>query len=486
MDVKAFLTLERSRFAWQESSRYSAELRNDSSEDINAINSGNWKASATLSVTDPANGKTSFFSRPMLPEMDRYAITLGSGGSLIDEFKLSNILSFPSCGTFELRAHYRWIGGETSSEPIVVDVIPTEPRTLMIATTRGSQRGEIVCVWTEIIGEKARLHLSKVSTALDPKFLLSERIAEVPAGTAPVLSIPANTLAKNQYIGWVEGALLKHTIVGANGITTHDLRLPSDRSRIVPPILEDPLIEGAEKSAEALLVEPENGGWRFAVAVLDGSRALRPSLQPVAAPLPQWMKTIYKKSGERYTFMSIPQEQNGDAYSTLALARWRKNNTPSIPIGLHSLKGKFLFGDVLLSTTEKIVGATLMKQRTGDADEYYVQCWSLDPADKLVVSGVYPVRFPKGWEMEHAIMRVNGAGEPFVLLKGGPNSSWYWRDRLGDLLPLGTISDQIGVPADIFFVEWIYPALVYNRDGFGLCLHSFAPLRPFRPPTGAW
>ncbi len=483
MNVKAILKLDRDSVLFEETTRCFTEIVNNSEETLANINPKNFHGSATIMVTNTETGERTCHAKTLLPEPGAYIDSVLAGDSRTDEFQLSSFLQFSSCGIFELSSRYEWEEGEAESEPIRLAILPSNPQSLLTATTRGSQIGDIYCVWINKDRDGNSLYLSKIDSTFEPKFESSDRICSVVDLVNPFISFPANTIPTRQYIAWISGTKLNYVIHNDGQFQSKVFELDADDYEIIPPLLEDPFFEGVRQLAEVLLLKKRLDVWQMRIVLLGESPSFGKDIRQIKGVAPQWFQTVYRSSGDRYTFVLLPQSRDGNPYVKLAMASWKPRIVPAYPVFLTNWQGNLVAADVLLAGDDRIVGAGLVKQQNEEKTEYVIQKWSVDKNNELQLNTMPPLLWDEEWTIEHLILRVNGEGTPFILLKGGPEGKWFWVDGAGEIISLGELSSQITLPANIIFVSYIYPALLYTDKTCGLKLHYLGPKRVYRPPT---
>ncbi len=244
------------------------------------------------------------------------------------------------------------------------------------------------------------------------------------------------------------------------------IELDADDYVIIPPILEN-----SYSAAEVLLLKKNVGEWQMQVVSLSHSPIFSNELR-IGGASPEWFQTIHRSNGERYTFILMPQSREGNPYTKLAMSLWKAQVAPGKPVFLNNWQGSLVAADVLLSNDDRILGAALVKQQTAEQTAFVIQKWQLNKNDELILMTMPPLLWNEEWTIEHAVIRVNGEGVPFMLLKGGPESRWFWMDDAGDIISLGEFSSKINLPADIIFVSNTYPTILYTDETCGLKFYS--------------
>lgn len=483
MNVKAKLQLDETRLLFQQSTRCYTNLVNDGDELLENINPNNLKGAAEISLKNIETDKTTLHAKKNLPESEHPVLSLQIGEKLIDTFQLSSLFEFPSCGVYELRAHFEWNEGDVASEPVWVEVQPAKPQFFITETTHGSQIGDIFCVWINKNNERNSLYLSKIDSSDETHFISTNEIAEIPQEVKPALSVAANAIPTRQYCAWILGNKLNYVIYSRGQIQSNVFELDADDYEIIPPLLEDPWDEGVRQFAEVLLLKKGTDSWQMRTVLLGEPPAMSKDVRKVKSVSPQWFRTVYRSTGERFTFILVPLSRDGNPYVKLAMSVWKARTLPTYPVFVTNWQGTLVAADVLLAGDNRIVGAGLVKQHNEEKTEYVIQKWSLDKNDELKLSTLPLLLWNEKWTIEHAILRVNGEGTTFMLVKGGPESKWFWVDGAGEITSLGELSPQINLPANIIFVNFIYPALLYTDKNCGLKLHYLGPKRVYRPPT---
>lgn len=486
MSITATIKLDETVLCWTQTVKCRTELANNDSETLFQINPRNRKGSATISVKKVETGELSFHAQMLTLDAEQPSVSLEPDAILENTINLSSLYQFPSCGVFELQAHYTCSDGSIESDPASIKVLATNPKSLFTATRRGSEAGDVFCAWVNQNDDGFSVWLTLINTAWEASFMSSRPIENTLDFILPVLSIPANTIPTNQYIAWISGKKLHYVIHNNGQFQSNVFELDARDYEIIPPLFEDPFIEGIRQSAEVLLLKKGSDSWQMRTLLLDESPSMSKDVRKIKGITPQWHQTVYRSNGGRYTFILLPQVRDGNPYIKLAMSLWKALIVPAKPIFLNNWDGNLVAADVLLAGDDRIVGAGLVKQKTGEQTEYVIQKWQLDKNDELTLSTMPPLLWNEKWTIEHTILRVNGEGTTFVLLKGGPEGKWYWVDGTGEITLLAELSLQINLPANIIFVSSIYPAILYTDKTCGLKLHYLGPKRIYRPPTGAW
>lgn len=486
MSITATLELDETVLWWTQMPKCRAELANNDSETLFHINPRNRKGATTISVRNVETGELTFHSQLLTVDAEQPAVSLEQGATLANIINLSTLYQFPSCGIFELQAHYSCSEGSIESDPVRVKILPVNPKSLVKATRRGSEAGDVFCVWVNQDDDDLSLWLTLINTAWEARFTWSKRIESISDGSLPIISVPANTIPTRQYMAWISGNKLNFVIYENEQFQSGIFELDTDNYEIIPPLLEDPYAEGVRQFAEVLLIKKDPEGWQLRTVLLDESPTLSSDPGKFQNVVPQWMQTVYRSTGERFTFVLLPQLRDGNPYVKLAMFLWKARHAPAKPVFLKNWDGNLIAADVLLASDDRIVGAILVEQKNGNEIEFVVQKWQLDKNNELFLSSSPLLDWNEKWEIEHSILRVNGQGDTFLLLKGGPEGKWYWADRTGEVTFLAELSIHINLPADIIFVDQMYPAILYTDQTCGLKLHYLGPKRVYRPPTGAW
>lgn len=486
MSITATIELDETVLRWTQTTRCRTELANDDSETLFQINPRNRKGAATISVKNFETGEMSFHAQLLTIDAEQPSVSLEPGAILADTINLSGLYQFPFCGVFELQAHYTCSDGSIESDPVRVEVLPANPKNFVTATRRGSEAGDVFCAWVNQNDDGFSVWLTLINTAWEARFISSKQIENTSDVIIPSISVPANTIPTRQYIAWISGNKLNYVIHENEQFQSNVFELDADDYEIIPPLLEDPYVEGVRQFAEVLLLKKGSDSWQMRTVLLDESPSISKDVSKIKSVAPQWLQTVYRSNGERYTFILLPQPRDGNPYIKLAMSLWKSRLAPANPVFLTNWQGNLVAADVLLAGDDRIVGAGLVKQETDEQTEYVIQKWSLDKNVELKLSTMPPLLWNEKWTIEHAILRVNGEGTTFLLLKGGPEGKWFWVDGAGEITSLGDLSSQINLPANIIFVSCIYPAILYTDKTCGLRLHYLGPKRVYRPPTGAW
>jgi hypothetical protein len=486
MSITATIEPDETILRWTQTTRCRTELVNDDSETLFQINPRNWKGAATISVKNIETGELSFHAQLLTVDAEQPSVSLEPGTVLANRINLSSLYQFPSCGVFELQAHYSCSDGRIESDPVKIEVLATNPKSLVTATQRGSEAGDVFCAWVNQNDDGFSVWLTLINTTWEARFLSSARVENTSDIIIPAISIPANTIPTRQYIAWISGNKLHYVTHENEKFQSNDFELDGDDYEIIPPLLEDRFVEGVRQFAEVLLLKKGSDSCQMRTVLLGESPSMSNEIRKIKSVSPQWFQTVYRSNGERFTFILLPLSRDGNPYVKLAMSLWKARVSPAYPVFLTNWQGTLITADVLLAGDDRIVGAGLVKQENGKKTEYIIQKWSLDKNDELKTSAMPPLLWNEEWLIEHTILRVNGEGTTFMLLKGGPEGKWLLVNGAGDITSLGELSPQINLPANIIFVSQIYPAILYTDTTCGLKLHYLGPKRVYRPPTGAW
>jgi hypothetical protein len=470
MSIKATIELGETRLVWLQTTECRTKLHNGEDNPLWHINLQNRRASATISVTDVKSGETTFHAQSLAPEANPSSVSLKPGRVLEEVFDLAARFQFPSCGVFELRARYEWAEGSIESDPVRVEVLPATPQSLFTASARGGETGEVFCVWVNREQGDFSFYLTQIDTETEARFGWSRQLEHSAGGVTPILSVPTNTIPTRQYVASISGNKLNLLKLENGQWQANCIELDADGYVIVPPILQDMYVDGNKREAEILLLKKGLTGWQMRVASLGESPSLGEESGPLGGALPNWFQTTYRDSGERYTFILLPQvSAEGNPYVKLAVSLWAPGVTPAKPVFLNNWPGNLLAADMSRSGDNKIVGAVLTKL-PGEETGYQIQKWQFDTNYELALSPMPPLLWDKDWNIELSILRVNKQGEAFLLLKGGPEGKWFWVDQTGEIAFLSELSSQINLPADIIFVDQLFPALLFTDQSCGLKL----------------
>lgn len=480
MSVEAILELEQNHLLWPQSTTARIKLTNDGSETLSRINPANVKGAATVILINTENGETTRHATLRQPDLDQPPRSLEPGKTLEEIAFLSRLFQFPACGVFEVRAHYEWMYDETESEPDMVQVLPARPQAHSLATTRGTSSGNAYCAWVNDGEDGYSLWLSEISTAWEARFSSSKKVAELTAGCLPVLSVPANRVPTKQYIAWIVDDRLQWVVANEEASDIKTLTLGSTAYEIVAPVLEDPYGEGLSRDAEVLLFAKRENGWELRVALLGDNAQLANESQVVQGPHPPWLKTVYRSDSERITFFLVPRTaDDGLHYVSLGTTSWSARQSPASLTFLHHWQGELIAADVALTGDDRVIGAVLIG-RAGEEQEIVVNKWFIG-REKDFSAAQQPPLSVSDFKAELARIKVNARGDTFCLFRDA-DGTWRWIDENGLMVPL---SLRIDPPADIFFVNDVYPAILFTDQSCGLRLHYLGPELVYRPPRGA-
>ena len=463
MSIKATIELEETRLLWSQTTKCQTKLINGGDKPLLQINPENRKSSATISLTNVKTGETVFHAESLVPNAKQSLGSLEPRETLEDKFDLATRFQFPACGIFDLRVRYEWLDGNIESNALRLEVLPANPQSLSIATKSKSKIGDVFSAWVNKDNNGFSIWLNLINIAAEPHFVWARKIETISKVITPFLSVPTNTNPQRQYLAWISGNKLNYVIFEEGHPQASFVELDADDYVIIPPLLEDFYIGAIKQPAEILLLKKNSDEWQIQVVMLGKSPTFSKELK-VRGAAPEWFQTIYRSNGDRYTFILMPQSREGNPYTKLAMTLWKAQVPPSKPIFLHNLQGSLIAADVFLSTDDRIFGAALIKQQS----EFVIQKWQLDKNDELTLIELPPLLWNYEWTLKSAVLRVNGEGIPFMLLKGGPESKWFWMDDSGEIISLGEFSSKINLPADIIFVGNTFPTILYTDETCGL------------------
>lgn len=450
MPIVATLKLEETKLLWTQTTKCYTQLANGDDQPLSQINPENRRGSATISVTNVKTGEKTFHSQPFDFNDEHISTSLKPGENLEDFFDLSDIFQFPSCGVFDLQARYECADKNVESNIVRVEVLPTKPTFL---ATRVESGNDVFGVWLN----NGKIWLTLINTATEPRFVWSKPIATISDEAELFLSFPTKTFSARQYVAWIVGDKLHYVVSNDEQSQSNIIELDADDYEIVPPILEN-----QSSAAEVLMLKKSSSEWQMRVCSLSRTPTFSSELR-IGGAAPEWFQTIYRSNGDRYTFVLMPQSREGNQYTKLAMSLWKEQVAPSKPIFLHNLQGILVAADVFLSTDDRIFGAALVKQET----KFIIQKWQLDKNDELALIEMPPLSLNEEWKIEHALLRVSGEGIPFMLIKGGPESNWFWLDDAGEIISLGELSSNINLPIDIIFAGNTFPQILYTDETCG-------------------
>lgn len=450
MPIVATLQIEETKLLWTQTTKCYTQLVNGDEKPLSQINPENRRSSATICITNVETGEKTFHTQPFDFNDENISTSLNTGESLEDVFDLSDIFQFPSCGIFDLQAHYKCTDKNVESNIVRVEVLPTKPTFL---ATRVESGKDVFGVWLN----DGEVWLTLINTATEPRFVWSKPIAALSDEAKPFLSFPTKTFSARQYVAWIVGDKLHYVVSNDEESQSNIIELDADDYEIVPPILEN-----QSSAAEVLLLKKSSNEWQMRVVSLSRTPTFSNDLR-IGGAAPEWFQTIYRSNGDRYTFVLMPQSREGNSYTKLAMSLWKTQITPAKPVFLHNIQGILVAADVFLSTDERIFGAALVKQE----NKLTVQKWQLDKNDELVLIEMPPLSWNYEWTIEHAVLRVNSEGIPFMLLKGGPDRNWFWVDDAGEIISLGELSSNINLPVDIIFAGNTFPRILYTDQNCG-------------------
>ena len=486
MSVETSIQVENELLVWPQSTIAHIKLINNGPERLTLINPGNVKGSASIILTDEKNGERTLHAKLRQPEIEQPEISLDPGSQMGEVTNLSRVLQFPSCGIFELRARHEWHDGEIESEPAFVQIVPARPRAVSLTTRRGSNAGNVFAAWVNKDDGGYSLWLSEIGTNWEAQFLSSVQIVKLSGLYPPVLSVPANTIATNMYVAWIEHDKLRYVVANTEPATIRDVALNAEGYEIVGPLFEDPYVEGTKQDADALLYLKQEDGWELRKVRLGADPYLEDEAFSIIGDCPLWLKNVYRASGERMTFVLLPRSSpDGSKYVSLGVTEWDVASRPLSIRFLQHWKGDLLCAELVMTADNKVKGAVLMCA-DDQVPEYTVNGWQLGNENDFSSSPAHSIVLPMEGNAGRSLINVNGRGDTFAMIWNEARGVWYWIDERGNISPINDLTIDAGAPVGGIFVNEVYPAILYRETDCGLKLQYLGPKLTYRPSSGAF
>lgn len=476
MSVSAELKLNETRLLFQQSTDCVAELKNAGPSPISKVNPDNMGAGATLVLTDVATGDVRTFATPVQPGVQSVDVNLDKGESLKDEFFLSDRVTIPAPGIYELKARYQWGLGSTVESPAVrIEVLESRPRSTFPVVLQKPPTQLYLVAWLNVIDVAKgsfQVWLSHVTGYGRPKVRQCFHVADVDKVVQPALAAPPNGQSGVQWVAWLNGDRLVYALNRGSEVTAEStFKLDDDTYRLIPPLLLNPTARGESiQGFDALLYGsvPETSKHFLGVAHLTPSGKGELS-QPIEVPAtaPVWASTAHLANGDRYTFMAI----NGLNSASLEMARWSATKSPAKIGTVASWPARCLACDFALGESDAVLGAMVGEVGTDASRDYTLYTWRFGAPDQFQDAGKVRIAVPEGVGVDQAIVRVNADGVPFALLRTtGKRAAWYFCGPKGTLMALPSDAADFRMPGDILFRDGGDPVIMFGDPPRGFQL----------------
>lgn len=472
MAVTVTITFDKTELVSQQSSEVTVELTNGGKTALHAVNRGHQMWTPILRVKNADTGVEQEFEQRTQAGGAPESFDLEPGQSWTYRFFLADWLQFPGPGTYEVSASYVWDDGvgEATSKPVVVTVQPAVPRMVRTVSPAGSIGGTYLSAWVNHPNKDpaARaVYLSTIDVSDKPGVCDVVKLNQVDEEVSPVVSVAANDAPFAQWVAWVAGAKLQFVLcVDDKSSGADTFKLPSENFSILPPLLENPLVQGeAAPGADVLLYESiaEPPGGVLHVLTLGGSQSPRLEKAAVLPGLaPKWAKTAYLGDRSRFTFLVMPVE-NG---VRLDLVSWSPGSPPQTIEPLATWGGKVLAADLVVRQSNDVLGAVLVDQGSGDR-RYKIYKWAFTAPDRFGEFDAIDVTLPVPIDVKEAVLRVNDDGAPFALLKDAKKGEWVFCGPDGKGRSHSDPAAVLAAPLDILFRRALEPTIMYTKPGTG-------------------
>jgi len=476
MSVSAELRLKEARLLFQQSTDCVAELKNTGPSSISNVNPNNMGAGATLILTDVATGDMRTFAAPSQPGVQTVEVNLEKGESLKDEFFLSDRVTIPAPGIYDLKARYEWGLGSTVDSPAVrIEIIESRPRNTFPVELQGPPTQLYLVAWINVIDvakNNFEVWLSHITGYGKPKVRQCFHVADVQQVVEPILAAPPNGQSGVQWVAWLDGDRLVYSLNRGSEITAEStFKLDDDNYRIIPPLLLNPAVRGESiQGFDALLYgSAPDAAKRFLVVAHVTPTGKNDMGRPIEAPatVPAWASTAHLANGDRYTFMVI----NAINSASLEMTRWSATKSPAKIDNLGSWPAKCLACNFAVSESNDVRGAMVGETGTGASREYVLYKWNFTAPNQFQNLSKVDIAVPEGVAVDQAIVRVNLDGVPYALLRTtGKQAAWYFCGPNGALSALPGDAANFRMPGDILFRKGIAPVIMFGDPPRGFHL----------------
>jgi hypothetical protein len=374
-------------------------------------------------------------------------------------------------------------GQQGESAPVTVTVAPSTPRNLSLIDTAGRTSAILYGAWVNMAAEP--LEVIRCRFALLPGGQAGNAVrigtAGVTASTHPVLSVGCNgEAASSQYVAWVaeDRALwFSHADDCLGATPPASVALGAPRGEVIVPLYSDPQLEPAERPAGAALVLLTDGG-RSRLAAF----GLRPGAAALAAacdlpgPPPVWAMSHIRSDGTRV----VTYAQHDGAETTLCTVPWpTAREQAAQPRSLAKWRGRLAAGGASLDARDAIHGASLLLATDPAQRATDVVPWVLDARGEFAAQPSRSLQWDATEALAGATVRVDAAGNPVVLMRGG-DGAWVLHSA-GQRRALPGVFARSPFPVAVgFFGGETRPVLICGTEGTGFHLLEIdgSPLPP--------
>ncbi|HBY63334.1 MAG TPA: hypothetical protein DEH78_26220, partial [Solibacterales bacterium] len=198
---------------------------------------------------------------------------------------------------------------------------------------------------------------------------------------------------------------------------------------------------------------------------------LNSAVQP--GPVPALGLSVHGPDDLRRTvFLWRTADPAGKPAALFGLSVWRGGEPVPAPQLVTAFRGTMIAQDFALRADGAALGAGL----TDEPDEplrYQLRSWSVTPAGQFARNPSVTLRWDSPSEIRNAVVRVDQRGGALLVWQAS-DGVWWWAGPDGLAVRMKEELQNMDAPLAIFWVDFIYPGLLYNAPGSGLTIGYLA------------
>ena len=429
-----------------------------------------------LLLTDLATGEQTEHAITPVGPRGQVSFDLPAGDTQRTEFDLNRIAPIPRPGRYELRARTRWTGGRMVSDAVELTVTPVTPAAFDLATVRGGLTPLYMGVGTNgAVSEegKTELLLWDILASSEVGVTNVRKLADVPEGIAPIISVPPNDAPALQWIVWLEprdeggvARALSCRHGDCSKIVESKLKAPG--ARLLSPALLDKAAKGSLPGASILGCYADKGGGPDHLFLLRiGPKGIKEESLAVELPADacRWAATAYRSNHDRRTYLLT---EDGEGEVSLHVMSWSNSSLPKAVDVLCGWDARFVAGGITTTKDDHVRGLVLA---VDDDQRYSMIPWLHAAGDEFRTVDPISVKLPAGVEVTKAIPAINQNGAPYVAMcvKNAPYA-WCLAQHDGSVVALPTQTADPRLLLDVAFRLAELPIAIHAEPGRGLML----------------
>ena len=466
--MTAELTVDKTEFMCLEPVECFASLHNSFGQVVHDINTGCASGAPIFLLTDAETGAVIRGSEWNSASADAFTVDLQPGATMSRRTTLSDVISLPGAGTYDLRALYEWPdGGRATSPPARLVVRPAVPRAMDIETLCGGWNYLSFAAWvneTSRAEQPFTLWFSHLDLFTKPRVTSCVRLAELPRIIQPFLSVAPNTDPVGLWLGWIDEASF-HYLHGQESFSAEQsIPLPRPDLRVIPPLLQDAADtnSGQTPGVSVLLHEPADyGPGRLLVLRIKPSNEF--VLQELAAiPDSLWSRTAYLSDSSCHTFLLLP---GPEGQCLLCYLGWSTSKPGARLKELDVLNLRFIAADLRVMEDDAIHIVIFGEVNPHESGRYNLRQWFLS-ASHDSTTRMTDFDLPQELSITDAVVRISANGAAYILAHGAEDTErWMLIRDDGSVVSLPM---RMQAPVDILFRSSATPVILYTDPGRGL------------------